>query len=64
MLCKSLSLFVLCTFQIECSSISDYSEKIIKANHLDNGKAHPQVFPNGEIGLAFSGSDSIGGHWR
>ncbi|XP_057622241.1 protein arginine N-methyltransferase 8 isoform X2 [Chionomys nivalis] len=24
-------------FGIECSSISDYSEKIIKANHLDNG---------------------------
>ncbi|TKC47747.1 hypothetical protein EI555_016437 [Monodon monoceros] len=25
-------------FGIECSSISDYSEKIIKANHLDNNK--------------------------
>jgi len=24
--------------QIECSSISEYSEKIIKANHLDSGK--------------------------
>ena len=25
-------------FQIECSSIIDYSEKIIKANGLDNGQ--------------------------
>lgn len=32
--------FVLCPFQIECSSISDYSEKIIKANHLDNSKTY------------------------
>lgn len=24
--------------QIECSSISEYSERIIKANHLDSGK--------------------------
>lgn len=24
--------------QIECSSISEYSEKIIKSNHLHNGK--------------------------
>lgn len=32
--------FVLCPFQIECSSISDYSEKIVKANHLDNSKTY------------------------
>lgn len=30
--------------QIECSSVSDYSEKIIKANHLDNSKAFENVF--------------------
>lgn len=24
--------------QIECSSISEYSERIIKSNHLDSGK--------------------------
>lgn len=26
--------------QIECSSISEYSEKIIKSNHLHNGKSY------------------------
>lgn len=36
--------FALCPFQIECSSISDYSEKIVKANHLDNGKTCLRVF--------------------
>ncbi|EHA99819.1 Myb-binding protein 1A [Heterocephalus glaber] len=35
-------------FGIECSSISDYSEKIIKANHLDNSKANLRVFPSME----------------
>lgn len=36
--------FMLCHFsiffcQIECSSISEYSERIIKSNHLDSGKS-------------------------
>lgn len=30
-------LFLFC--QIECSSISEYSERIIKSNHLDSGKS-------------------------
>nr|KAF6497239.1 protein arginine methyltransferase 8 [Rousettus aegyptiacus] len=34
-------------FGIECSSISDYSEKIIKANHLDNSKTYLRVFSHG-----------------
>lgn len=31
--------YVYIFLQIECSSISEYSEKIIKSNHLDNGKS-------------------------
>lgn len=30
--------FLSLCLQIECSSISEYSEKIIKSNHLHNGK--------------------------
>lgn len=36
-LCVHLFLF-LPVRQIECSSISEYSERIIKSNHLDSGK--------------------------
>ncbi|KAM5252900.1 protein arginine N-methyltransferase 8 isoform 7-T7 [Hipposideros larvatus] len=43
-------------FGIECSSISDYSEKIIKANHLDNSKTHFCVFPmDGGVITIFKG---------
>lgn len=39
-LCQKTSdlLFLSLCLQIECSSISEYSEKIIKSNHLHNGK--------------------------
>ena len=33
---STVTLFI--SFQIECSSISEYSERIIKSNHLDSGK--------------------------
>lgn len=35
-------------YGIECSSISDYSEKIIKSNHLDHSKAYIKIFSSGE----------------
>ena len=42
--------FALYPLQIECSSISDYSEKIIKANHLDNSKTHLRLLSHGGRG--------------
>ncbi|XP_051886204.1 protein arginine N-methyltransferase 1-like isoform X2 [Pristis pectinata] len=47
-------------FGIECSSISDYSEKIIKANHLDNiivifnGKVEEVQLPVDEVDIIIS----------
>lgn len=33
--------------QIECSSIAEYSERIIKSNHLDSGKSRsPSSHPH------------------
>lgn len=43
-----LPFFLSLCLQIECSSISEYSEKIIKSNHLHNGKL---VFPSPAISI-------------
>lgn len=37
-MCQEVPFFLSLCQQIECSSISEYSEKIIKSNHLHNGK--------------------------